>query len=64
MVFLHQFWKWAASEELLCLNIYIYSLQGFNYIDISVSASQSHNAKLVMQNLLPVQSILTSHEGC
>lgn len=29
-----------------------------NYFDISVSTSQSHNAELVMQQLLPVQSVL------
>lgn len=48
MVFLHPFWKWAAPEELVCLNTYI-SLQGCNYFDISVSSSQSHNAELVIQ---------------
>lgn len=43
----------VGCSRRISLFKYIYSLQGCNYFDISVSASQSHNAELVMQQPLP-----------
>lgn len=53
MALLHQFWKLAAPEELICLNISIVYRVAITLI--FVSASQSHDAELVMQQPLPEQ---------
>lgn len=54
----------VGCSRRISLFKYIYSLQGCNYFDISVSASQSHNAELVMQQPLPERWVLTSDKGC